>query len=149
MTTPNLPAIIPLRRAWNRGRIIGQKRPLKPKHVWAIRVRLEMAERTRDLALFNMAIDSKLRGCDLVRLLVSDIYVAGRVKERTSIMQSKTKQPVQFEITDVTRKSLSDWIDDPAMSGSDFLWPGRIHEPDHLSTRQYARIVKGGLHQLG
>lgn len=149
MTTPNLPAIIPLRRAWKRGRIIGQKRPLKPKHVWAIRVRLEMAEKTRDLALFNMAIDSKLRGCDLVRLLVSDIYVAGRVKERTSIMQSKTKQPVQFEITEVTRKSLSAWIDDPAMSGSDFLWPGRIHKPDHISTRQYARTVKGWVASIG
>jgi site-specific recombinase XerC len=112
-------------------------------------VRLEMAERTRDLALFNMAIDSKLRGCDLVRLLVSDIYVAGRVKERTSIMQSKTKQPVQFEITDVTRKSLSDWIDDPAMSNSDFLWPGRIHKPDHISTRQYARTVKSWVASIG
>jgi integrase len=149
MTTPNLPAIIPPRRAWNRGRIIGQKRPLQPKHVWAIRVRLEMAEKTRDLALFNMAIDSKLRGCDLVRLLVSDIYVAGRVKERTSILQSKTKQPVQFEITEETRKSLSAWIADPAMIGSDFLWPGRFHEPDHLSTRQYARTVKGWVASIG
>ena len=73
MTTPNLPAIILPRRAWNRGRIIGQKRPLQPKHVWAIRVRLELAENIRDLALFNLAIDSKLRGCDLVRLIVSDV----------------------------------------------------------------------------
>jgi len=99
MTTPNLPAIIPQRRAWNKGRIIGQKRPLQPKHVWAIRVRLELAERLRDLALFNMAVDSKLRGCDLVSLEVTDVFVAGRIKERTSIVQSKTKQPVQFEIT--------------------------------------------------
>jgi site-specific recombinase XerC len=112
-------------------------------------VRLEMAEKTRDLALFNMAIDSKLRGCDLVRLLVSDIYVVGRVKERTSILQSKTKQPVQFEITEVTGKSLSAWIDDPAMIGSDFLWPGRFHEPDHISTRQYARTVKGWVASIG
>jgi integrase len=149
MNTPNLPAIIPPRRAWNRGRIIGQKRPLRPKHVWAIRVRLELAEKARDLALFNMAIDSKLRGCDLVRLLVSDIYVAGRVKERTSILQSKTKQPVQFEITEETRKSLSAWIDDPAMISSDFLWPGRFHEPDHISTRQYARTVKGWVASIG
>jgi site-specific recombinase XerC len=149
MPTPNLPAIIPLRRAWNRGRIIGQKRPLQPKHVWAIRVRLEMVEKPRDLALFNMAIDSKLRGCDLVRLLVSDIYVVGRVKDRTSILQSKTKQPVQFEITEVTRKSLTAWIDDAAMIGSDFLWPGRFHEPDHISTRQYARTVKGWVASIG
>ena len=149
MTTPNLPMIIPQRRAWNRGRILGQKRPLLPKHVWAIRVRLELAENTRDLALFNMAIDSKLRGCDLVSLLVSDAYVAGRVKERTSIMQSKTKQPVQFEITEGTRKSLKIWIDDPAMVGSDFLWPGRFREPDHISTRQYARLVKDWVASIG
>ena len=142
MITPNLPAVIPPRHAWNRGRIIGQKRPLLPKNVWAIRVRLELAENTRDLALFNMAVDSKLRGCDLVRLTVPDVYTAGRVKERTSILQSKTKKSVQFEITEGTRKSLANWIDDPAMRGSEFLWPGRFHEPDHISTRQYARLVK-------
>ena len=149
MTTPNLPAIVPPRRAWNRGRIMGQKRPLQPKHVWAIRVRLELAENIRDLALFNMAIDSKLRGCDLVRLLVCDVFVAGRGKERTSILQSKTKQPVQFEITEETRKSLAKWIDDPAMIGSDFLWPGRFHDPYHISTRQYARIVKDWVASIG
>ncbi|MCP4071231.1 MAG: tyrosine-type recombinase/integrase [Hyphomicrobiales bacterium] len=149
MTTPNLPAIIHPRRAWNRGRIIGQKRPLQPKHVWAIRVRLELAENIRDHALFNLAIDSKLRGCDLVRLMVSDVFVSGRVKERTSILQSKTKQPVQFEITEGTRKSLAIWIDDPAMISSEFLWPGRFHDPDHISTRQYARIVKNWVDSIG
>jgi integrase len=141
--------IIPPKRAWNRGRIIGQTRPLLPKHVWAIRVRLELAENIRDLALFNLAVDSKLRGCDLVRLLVADVFVAGRVKERTSILQSKTKQPVQFEITADTRKSLREWIDDPAMIGSDFLWPGRFHDPDHISTRQYARLVKDRVASIG
>ena len=141
--------VIPQRRAWNRGRIIGQKRPLQPKHVWAIRVRLELAECTRDLALFNMAVDSKLRGCDLVRLMVSDVYTAGRVKERTSILQSKTKNPVQFEITEGTRKSLIDWINDPGMRGSEYLWPGRFHEPDHISTRQYARLVKDWVASIG
>ena len=149
MTTPNLPMVIPQKRAWNRGRIMGQKRPLMPKHVWAIRVRLELAESKRDLALFNLAIDSKLRGCDLVRLLVSDVFVAGCVKERASILQSKTNQPVQFEITDGTRKSLCDWITDPLMSGSDYLWPGRFHEPDHISTRQYARLVKQWVASIG
>jgi len=149
MTTPNLPAIIPPPRAWNRGRINGQKRPLQPKHVWAIRVRLELAESARELALFNLAIDSKLRGCDLVRLMVSDVYISGCIKERTSVLQSKTKQPVQFEITKGTRNSLTAWIDDPAMVGSKFLWPGRIHEPDHISTRQYARLVKGWVSSIG
>ena len=149
MTTPNLPAIIPPRRAWNKGRIVGQKRPLQPKHVWAIRVRLELAERLRDLALFNMAVDSKLRGCDLVKLEVTDVFVAGRIKERTSIVQSKTKQPVQFEITEGTRKSLRAWLDDPAMVGSSFLWPSRFHSPDHISTRQYARLVKELVASIG
>ena len=77
MHTSNLPAVRPKRLAWNKGRLVGQKRPLLPKHVWAIRVRLEIAEKTRDLALFNMAIDSKLRGCDLVKLKVADVYAAG------------------------------------------------------------------------
>ncbi|CAM3368600.1 hypothetical protein SAMN04488021_16414 [Paracoccus aminovorans] len=84
----------------------GQKRPLLPKHVWSIRVRLEMADNRRDLALFNMAIDSKLRGCDLVCLKVRDVFAAGRVKERTSVTQSKTGKPVRFEITETTRQSL-------------------------------------------
>jgi integrase len=149
MTTPNLPAIIPARRAWNKGRIMGQKRPLQPKHVWAIRVRLELAGRLRDLALFNMAVDSKLRGCDLVKLEVTDVFVAGRIKERTSIIQSKTQQPVQFEITEGTRKSLSAWLDDPAMVGSSFLWPSRFHRSDHISTRQYARLVKDLVGNIG
>ena len=90
MSISNLPMVIPSKRSWNHGRIIGQKRPLLPKHVWAIRVRLELAGAVRDLALFNTAVDSKLRGCDLVRLKVADVYGAGAVKERTSILQSKT-----------------------------------------------------------
>ena len=106
MNTSNLPMIIPQRHAWNRGRIVGQKRPLQPKHVWAIRVRLELPEKHRDLALFIMAVDSKLRGCDLVCLKVPHVYTAGRIKERTSIIQSKTGKPVQFEITEGTRKHI-------------------------------------------
>ena len=149
MFTPNLPAVIPPRHAWNRGRVIGQKRPLLPKHVWAIRVRLELARDTRDLALFNLAVDSKLRGCDLVRLMVSDVYAAGRIKERTSVLQSKTNKPVQFEITEGTSKSLVAWIHDPAMRSSEFLWPGRFHDPDHISTRQYARLVKVWVASIG
>lgn len=149
MNTPNVPMIIPLRHAWKRGRIVGQKRPLKPKHVWAIRVRLELAKCHRDLALFNMAVDSKLRGCDLVCIKVSDVYAAGRIKERASIVQSKTGKPVQFEITDGTRESLREWIDHPGMLGCDFLWPSRFHAPDHISTRQYARLVKDWVASIG
>ena len=96
MPTANLPAIRACRPAWKRGRIVGQKRPLLPKHVWAIRVRLEIANRVRDLALFNTSIVSELRGCDLVKLKVADVYEATQVKERASITQSKTRHPARF-----------------------------------------------------
>ncbi len=149
MQTPNLPAVRSRRPAWNKGRLVGQKRPLLPKHVWAIRVRLEIANNYRDLALFNLAIDSKLRGCDLVTLKVVDIFAAGQVKERASVTQSKTQKPVRFEITDGTRKSLARWMDEPLMIGSEFLWPGRFHERLHISTRQYARLVRGWVKSIG
>jgi site-specific recombinase XerC len=149
MQTPNLPAVRACRPAWNKGRIVGQKRQLLPKHVWAIRVRLEIADNHRDLALFNLAIDSKLRGCDLVKLKVTDVFVAGQVKERTSITQSKTQKPVRFEITDGTRKSLARWMDEALMIGFEFLWPGRFHERLHISTRQYARLVRNWVISIG
>jgi integrase len=149
MQTPNLPAIRARRPAWNKGRIVGQKRPLLRKHVWAIRVRLEIAENHRDLALFNLAIDSKLRGCDLVKLKVADVFAAGQVKERASIVQSKTQKPVRFEITEGTRKSLFRWMEESLMIGSEFLWPGRFHERLHISTRQYARLVRGWVKSIG
>jgi len=94
---------------WNKGRLIGQKRPLKPKDVWAIRVRLQLEGRKRDLALFNLAIDSKLRGCDLVSLRVQDVCVGGRVRDRATVIQKKTGRPVQFEITEQTRSSVREW----------------------------------------
>ena len=149
MQTQNLPAIRLSQLAWNKGRIVGQKRPLLPKHVWAIRVRLEIAEKHRDLALFNLAIDSKLRGCDLVKLRVADVFVAGQVKERTSITQSTTQKPVRFEITNGTRKSLAHWMTQPAMIGSEFLWPRRFHERLHISTRQYAQLVRNWVISIG
>lgn len=149
MSVVNLPALRPNRPAWNKGRVIGQKRPLLPKHVWAIRVRLELAANARDLALFNTAIDSKLRGCDLVTLKVADIYAAGQVKERASIIQSKTRKPVRFEITEGTRVSLAAWLEDPMMVGSEFLWPGRFHDRPHISTRQYARLVRDWVRSIG
>lgn len=149
MSTANLPAIRACRPAWNKGRIVGQKRPLLPKHVWAIRVRLEIAGNIRDLALFNLAIDSKLRGCDLVKLVVADVYTAGQIKERTSIVQSKTRRPVRFEITEGTRRSLDAWLEDAAMFGSRYLWPGRFHDRPHISTRQYARLVREWVSSIG
>lgn len=134
MHTSNLPAVCPKRPAWNKGRIIGQKLPLLPKHVWAIRVRLEIAEKSRDLAWFNLAVDSKLRGCDLVRMKVSDVYAAGQMKQRASVLQSRTKNPVRFEITEGTRKSVDNWLEHPLMVGSEYLWPGRFHDSLHISS---------------
>lgn len=149
MPNTNLPAIRACRPAWNKGRIVGQKRPLAPKHVWAIRIRLEIAEKIRELALFNLAIDSKLRGCDLVKLKVADVYAAGQVKHRASIIQSKTRKPVSFEITEGTRKAVASWLEDPMMIGSEHLWPGRFHERLHISTRQYARLVREWVISIG
>ena len=145
----NLPAIRACRPSWNKGRIVGQKRPLLPKRVWAIRVRLEIAESHRDLALFNLAIDSKLRGCDLVRLKVTDVYASGQVRERTSILQSKTGKPVRFELTSGTRATVERWLNDPIMIGSAHLWPGRFHRRPHISTRQYARLVRFWVQSIG
>lgn len=135
----NLPMIVPSKKAWNHGRIIGQKRPLRPKHVWAI----------RELVLFNTAIDSKLRGSDLVRLKVSDVFGAGVVKERVSVVQSKTKHPVRFELTEGTRASLVEWINHPLMTGHQYLWPSRFHDRPHISTRQYARMFKQWVKSIG
>ncbi|MPQ93284.1 tyrosine-type recombinase/integrase [Thioclava sp. JE_KL1] len=149
MPTMNLPAIRAKRQAWKKGRLVGQKRPLLPKHVWAIRVRLEIADKVRDLALFNLAIDSKLRGCDLVTLKVAEVFAAGQVKERASIIQSKTQKPVRFEITVGTRNSFADWLDDPMMIGSEYLWPGRFLERLHISTRQYARLGRDWVTSIG
>jgi integrase len=149
LQTPNLPAIRALCPAWNKGRVVGQKRPLKPKHVWAIRVRLELAESHHDLALFNMAIDSKLRGWDLVRLKVVDVMASGQIKERTSVLQSKTQKPVRFEISEGTCASVAKWMEDPLMIGSEYLWPGRFHEQLQISTRQYARIVRDWVSSIG
>src|SRR3974390_3510728 len=111
MLDSNLPSVL-RRDPWNKGRLIGQKRPLKPKDVWSIRVRLQVEARARNLALFNLAIDSKLRGCDLVRLQVDDVSVGGRVRDRTTIVQKKTGRPVPFEITEQTRATIQAWLAD-------------------------------------
>ena len=134
---------------WNKGCLIGQKRPLKPKEVWAIRARLQLERCKRDLALFNLAIDSKLRGCDLVRLKFDDIYAAGRVRERGTIIQKKTGRPVQFEITEHTRSSIEDWLSEIAARKELYLFPSRFRALPHLSTRQYARIVHAWVESAG
>ena len=134
---------------WNKGKLIGQKSPLKLKEIWAIRIRLQMAKNTRELALFNLAIDSKLRGCDLVTLRISDVAQSNRVSSRAIIMQQKTHRPVQFEITEQTRDSLEAWINQAKLKSDQYLFPSRIHSSPHLSTRQYARIVKHWVMSIG
>ncbi|MGZ8160917.1 MAG: tyrosine-type recombinase/integrase [Methylobacter sp.] len=134
---------------WNKGKLIGQKSPLKLKEIWAIRIRLQMAKNTRELALFNLAIDSKLRGCDLVKLKVCDVAQGGRVSSRAIILQQKTHRPVQFEITEQTRDSLANWISQAQLKSEQYLFPSRIHDSPHLSTRQYARIVDNWVMSIG
>jgi len=137
------------RAPWNKGRLIGQKRPLKPKEVWTIRVRLQLEERRRDLALFNLALDSKLRGCDLVRLQVNDVCVGGRVRDRATVIQRKTGRPVQFEITEQTRAAIRDWVANSVPGNGQCLFPSRFHDQPHISTRQYARIVHRWVERAG
>lgn len=148
MPRVQLLAVTPKRRAWNKGRIAGQKRPL-PKQVWAIRARLELAGNLRDLALFNVAIDSKLRGCDLIKLAVTDLVKDDCVRERVSVIQSKTKRPVQFELTENRRETVIAWVNSPEMIAYRFMLPSRFHGRPHISTRQYGRLVRGWVKSIG
>ncbi len=134
---------------WNKGKLVGQKAPLKLKDISAIRVRLQLGLKIRDLALFNLAIDSKLRACDLVQLRVSDVSHGGQMASRTTVMQQKTGRPVQFEITQMTRESVHACITHANLSPSDYLFPSRIADSPHLSTRQYARIVHRWVEDAG
>ena len=134
---------------WNKGKVVGQKAPLKLKDVWAIRIHLQMEQRARELALFNLALDSKLRGCDLVTLRVRDVCHGEVVASRTSVVQQKTGRPVQFEITATTRKALASWIKVTGLHADDYLFPSRNHASAHLGTRQYARIVHGWVDEVG
>jgi len=134
---------------WNKGKLIGQKLPLKLQGIWAIRVRLQLAENIRDLALFNLSIDSKLRGCDLVKLKVSDISHGSSIHKRAMIMQQKTHQHVQFEITDQTRIAVANLMTHQTLKYDDYLFQSRFHDSPHISTRQYARIVEQWVTDIG
>lgn len=141
--------VIPSRKAWNKDKLVGQKSPLKVKDIWALRVRLQMQGRTRELALLNLGIDSKLRGCDLVKLRVRDVCRGDRISPRAIVMQQKTHRPVQFEITPSTRDVLESWIKSARLKTDDHLFPSRLHASPHLGTRQYARIVSGWVKEVG
>lgn len=137
------------RQAWNKGKLVGQKAPLRLNEIYAIRVRLQIADRVRDLALFNLAIDSKLRACDLVSLRVRDVSHGATVLHRTMVMQHKTQTPVQFEITPQTRLALDRWIVEKSLGPCDFLFPSRVAGSAHLTPRQYSRIVHQWVRQIG
>src|SRR5206468_6276673 len=135
--------------AWNKGKLVGQKAPFKLKEIWAIRIRLQMQERLRELALFDLGIDSKLRACDLVSLRVRDVCHGDRIAGRAIVLQQKTQRPVQFEITPPTREVLTAWIKEAGLKSDNYLFPSRVHTSPHLGTRQYARIVDDWVEEIG
>jgi len=134
---------------WNKGKLLGQKPPLKLKEIWAIRIRLQLDQRTRELALFNLAIDSKLRGCDLVAFRVHDVVQGSHVANRAIVIQKTTQRPVQFEITEQTRDAVGAWIATAHLKPEQFVFPSRVTKSPHLSTRQYSRIVGSWVASIG
>ena len=133
----------PARASWNEGKIMGPKPPFKLHEIWEIRMRLQLDGRVRDLALFNLAIDSKLRGCDLVALRVADVAHGGVIQPRATVIQRKTERAVRFELTPQTRDAVAAWIVKAKLRPDRRLFPSRVKGSPHFSTRQYARIVKG------
>jgi integrase len=131
----------PKRIPWNKGKLIGAKPPLRPKHVWSIRTKLQVVGRTRDLAMFNLAIDSKLRGCDVVALKVEDVAPSGYAVDRATVRQKKTGQPVKFELTEQTRQAVDDYLRAARKNPSEPLFTGRRGAGQCMTTRQYARLV--------
>jgi len=139
----------PKREPWNKGKLIGAKPPLRPKHVWSIRTKLQVEGRKRDLALFNLAIDSKLRGCDVVRIRVDDVAPRGFAVDRASIRQRKTGHPVKFELTEHTRQAIDEYLKVSGKQHDEFLFTGHRGPDFSLTTRQYARLVSEWIASIG
>lgn len=137
------------RRAWNTGQMVGAKRPLKPRDVWAIRFYLDEHRRLRDRALFDLAIDSKLRGCDVVKVKIGDVVAGGAIRNRATVIQQKTGKPGQFELGKDVRESLLAWLTCRGGTVGDFVFPSRIDHAGHMSTRQYARLVDEWVSAIG
>lgn len=137
------------RPAWNAGRMVGTKRPLTQKQIWAVRFFLDREDRLRDHALFDLAIDSKLRGCDLVKIKIGDLVSGAEIKSRAIVIQQKTGRPVQFELTADVRASLLAWLERRGGQIDDYAFPSRIDHTGHLSTRQYARLVDEWVTAIG
>ena len=129
------------RRAWNAGKMVGAKRALKPQQVWAIRFWLDRERRLRDRALFNLAIDSKLRGCDVVKVRIGDLVSGGQIRMRAIVVQQKTGRPVQFDLLEPARASILAWLERRGGTLDDYVFPSRNNYAEHLSTRQYSRLV--------
>jgi integrase len=139
----------PQRSAWNKGKLIGAKPPLRPKHVWSIRTRLQVEGQLRDLAMFNLVIDSKLRGCDIVALKVEDVAPNGYAVERATVRQSKTGQPVRFEVTEQTREAIDAYVRTTGRKPGEFLFPSRRYRHRSVTTRQHARLVSEWIAGIG
>src|SRR6202167_593493 len=137
------------RTPWNKGKLIGARPPLRPKHVWSIRTRLLLEARIRDLALFNLAIDSKLRGCDVVAVRVEDVAPNGYTMDRATVRQKKTGRPVKFELTDQARQAIDDYLKAASKKPGDFLFIGRRGVGRCMTTRQYARLLGGLIASIG
>src|SRR5256886_9345708 len=132
----------PIKRvAWNRGRVTGASPPLRPKHVWSIRTKLKIEGRARDLAMFNLAIDSKLRGCDVVAIRVEDVAAGGYTADRATVRQKKTGRPVRFELSEQTRQAIDDYLRAANKRPGEFLFTVRRRPGTSITTRQYARLV--------
>ena len=141
---------LPVRRIpWNKGKLIGAKPPLRPSHVWSIRTKLQIDNRKRDLALFNLAIDSKLRGCDVVAIRVDDVAPSGYAMDRATVRQKKTGRPVRFELTEQTRLAIDEYLRLTGRKPGQFLFAGRGGGPRGLTTRQYARLVQEWVASIG
>lgn len=134
---------------WNKGKLTGPKPALQSKQVWAIRSHLQLHGRVRDLALFNLALDSKLRGCDVVAIKVDDVAPHCHVLDRATVRQKKTGRPVKFEITENTREAITTYLNLSGRKSGEFLFGGRGHPDCSLTTRQYARLVSLWIDQIG
>src|SRR5437868_6460182 len=142
-------SLAPRRTPWNKGKLIGAKPPLRPKHVWSIRTRLLVEGRIRDFAMFNLAIDSKLRGCDVVALKVDDVAPNGYAIDRATVRQKKTGWPVKFELTDQTRQAVDDYLKAAQKKPGEFLFTGRRGMGQCMTTRQYARLISEWVASIG
>jgi integrase len=134
---------------WNKGKVTGAKPPLRPKHVWSIRTKLQIGGRARDLAMFNLAIDSKLRGCDVVAIRVEDVAASGYAADRATVRQKKTGRPVRFELSEQTRQAIDDYLKAANKRPGEFLFTGRLRPEASMTTRQYARLVSEWIGSVG